>query len=417
MKRRGPAGRRTCQALAIHLAILACAASLCPAEASDCFPDRVVSYAPGFVSAPPAFNSWQPGIVLGPPGDATPTSGSLTVLSLGHGGTIVLEFTDNTIVDGPGPDLIIFENPFFCSQAPLTAADPYSVLAEPGIVEASADGITFHAFPFDAAALAEVVNLCSDRELLGRLNGLMGLTPSFTGNYTIPNDPLVFDPGAPGGISGHGGDAFDLADVGLTRARFIRIIDPDLALGIPGASEGLDLDTVVALNAEAALPAGRLDRDGDGLADDDEMALYGTDPDDPDSDGDGRTDGGEVAACRDPLSASLEPFFIPRIALEIPVATPTTVRWSTAGPANTYDLIRGSVGALGSTGGIVALGVVACVESASTDLSNRFFEDDLLPPEGSAFFYAVRAVPGHAAIGYGRSSALEPRIASSGDCP
>ena len=417
MKSREPHNRRIGLIPAICLTVIAFATPLRPALASDCYPDRVASYVPGFVSAPPAFNSWQPGIVLGPPGDAAPTSGSLTVLSLGHGGTIVLEFSDNVIVDRPGPDFIVFENPFFCTQAPVTADDPYSVLAEPGIVAASEDGTTFHTFPFDSAALAEVVDLCTDRELLARLDGLMGLTPNFTGNFTIPNDPLVFDPGAPGGISGHGGDAFDLADIGLVRARFIRITDPDLPIGIPGAGDGLDLDTVIALNAEAILPAGREDRDGDGLADADEVALYGTNPDDPDSDGDGRSDGEEVAGCRNPLSASTEPFFLPRVDLEIAVPVPTSLRWSTAGPGRTYDLIRGSVGTLRTVGGMVDLGVVACVEPGSTDLTNRFFEDDLQPPEGGAFFYLVRVVPDEAGLGYGHSTIFEPRVAASGDCP
>jgi hypothetical protein len=98
---------------------------------SDCFPDRVVVYAVGTISSPPAFNSWQPGIVLGPPGNATPTTGSLTVLSLGHGGSITLAFTDNEIVDGPGPDFIVFENPFFCTAPPLTAADPWAPSPSP----------------------------------------------------------------------------------------------------------------------------------------------------------------------------------------------------------------------------------------------------------------------------------------------
>ncbi|MEZ4366773.1 MAG: hypothetical protein R2939_10860 [Kofleriaceae bacterium] len=44
----------------------------------------------------------------------------------------------------------------------------------------------------------------------------------------------------------------------------------------------------------------RPDRDGDGLADDDE-AMYGTDPDNPDSDGDGVLDGLEVTFGMDPL--------------------------------------------------------------------------------------------------------------------
>src|SRR5690242_18166995 len=47
-----------------------------------------------------------PDIVLGPPG------GTFDVASLGCEGTIVLEFDGPGIVDGPGPDLIVFENPF-----------------------------------------------------------------------------------------------------------------------------------------------------------------------------------------------------------------------------------------------------------------------------------------------------------------
>ncbi len=44
----------------------------------------------------------------------------------------------------------------------------------------------------------------------------------------------------------------------------------------------------------------RPDRDDDGLFDDDETDVYGTDPDDPDSDGDGIGDGQEVYDGTDP---------------------------------------------------------------------------------------------------------------------
>jgi hypothetical protein len=46
----------------------------------------------------------------------------------------------------------------------------------------------------------------------------------------------------------------------------------------------------------------RPDRDGDGLYDDDETGVYGTDPDNPDTDGDGSDDGQEVYDGTDPLS-------------------------------------------------------------------------------------------------------------------
>jgi hypothetical protein len=383
--------------------------------ATDCFPDRVVSLAIGTVSSPPAFNSWQPGIVLGPPGNTTPTNGTLTVLSLGHGGSIVLEFSDNAIVDGPGPDFIVFENAFFCTAPPATAADPWSVFAEPGIIEASDDGITWHLFPYDASALAQVTTLCSDRTLIERLGGLFGITPNFTGNWTVADDPGVFDPAAPGGVSGHGGDAFDLATVGLARARYLRLTDPNLPIGIPGSADGLDVDAVVALHARPLLPGA--DADGDGLPDDAETWMYGTNPQDADSDGDGVADGDEAAACRDPLSASTTPAFLDDIETEVSEADPTVVRWGTLGPGVAYDLIRGDVGALRSIGGLVDLGVVTCLENDSSDLSNRGFGDASVPAPNHAFFYLVRQTPPGSGLGYGASSAHEPRVPASGDCP
>jgi len=409
MQRFAPAG----------LALVLLAPAVTPARAqttTDCFADRIVSLVIGSVSAPPATNTWQPGIVLGPPGNATPTTGSLSVMSLGHGGQITLEFTDNEIVDRPGPDFIAFENPFFCTAVPVTAADPYSVFAEPGIVEASADGVDWRMFPYDTAALSQVTSLCTDKSLLSRLIGLMGITPSFTGNYTVPDDPLVFDAGAPGGVSGHGGDAFDLATVGLSRARFVRITDPNLPIGIPGASEGLDLDTVVALHSLPRLGAAEIDSDGDGLSDDAERDLYHTDPARPDSDGDGVPDGEEAASCRNPADAAADPFFVPVLVLEVADPNPTVVRWNFLGTGVTYDVIRGGVGALHATGGLVDLGLVTCIENDSTDLTTRGLADAVAPPTGQAFFYLVRQNPPGSGLAYGFSSAHDTRLPAAGDC-
>ena len=413
-----PAARRFRCAAAPIIAVIALFASGAhetrAVSAVDCFPDRVANYEPGPVSSPPPFNSWQPGIVLGPPGNTTPTNGTLTVVSLGRGGRIVLEFTDNVLVDGPGPDFIVFENPFFCTAAPPTAADPWSSFAEPGVVEASADGVVFHAFPYDAAALAQVTSICSDGALITALRGLAGLTPSFTGDWTVPDDPEVFDAASPGGVSGHGGDAFDLAAVGLTEARFLRVTDTNLALGPPGASEGFDLDAVVALHARA-LDAGP-DADGDGLSDATEAQIYGTNPSDPDSDGDGISDGVEAATCRSPLGPSTAPSFAPSLDLEVPQAQPTIVRWNTLGPGISYDLARGNVAALRAIGGMVDLGVVVCVENDSTDLSNRTLADAAIPPVGQSFFYLARPTPKGTPPGYGQSSSGQPRVPASGDC-
>jgi hypothetical protein len=402
------------RAAALLFALLAVAVPSAFAEPVDCFPDRVALYAPGPVSSPPPFNSWQPGIVLGPPGNATPTTGTLTVMSLGRGGSVVVEFTDNAVVDGPGPDFIVFENPFFCTAPPATASDPWSSFAEPGRVEASDDGVTFHPFPFDAAALSQVTSICSDRALIAALHGMAGLTPSFTGDWTVPDDPAVFDPAAPGGVSGHGGDAFDLATVGLTRARFVRITDPNLGIAPPGSSEGFDLDAVIALHAVPLDPGP--DADGDGLADATETQVYGTNPADPDSDGDGVADGVEAATCHQPMGASAAPFFAASLDLEAFEAQPTVLRWNTLGPGIAYDLVRGNVASLRSIGGLTDLGVVACLENDSTDLSNRGLGDAAVPPVGQAFFYSARPAPKGTPPGYGLSTSGQPRVPASGDC-
>ncbi|MBI4242427.1 MAG: hypothetical protein HY613_11995 [Candidatus Rokubacteria bacterium] len=396
------------------LPLLANAPALADAT-SDCFPHRIASFQVGTVSSPPAFNTWQPGIVFGPPGDATPTTGSLSVMSLGKGGEIVLEFDESEIVDGAGPDFIVFENPFFCTAVPQSATGPYSVFAEPGIVAVSDDGVNFRTVPFNTAALSQVGSGCTDKVLLQRLIGLAGITPNFTGNYTIPDDPLVFDPTAPGGVSGHGGDAFDLATVGLAHARFVRITDPSLPTGIPGSSEGFDLDAVVALHARPLLGLGQLDTDGDGLSDEAEAFLYHTDPARPDTDGDGVPDGEEAATCRNPLASDPDPFFLPIVELEVAQPSPTLLRWNFLGTGVTYDAVRGGVGALRSVGGMVDLGVVTCIENDSTDLTTRGLEDAAVPLPGEAFFYAVRANAA-GGFGYGLSSAHEPRVPASGDC-
>ena len=57
--------------------------------------------------------------------------------------------------------------------------------------------------------------------------------------------------------------------------------------------------TLVALAVATAFAGS----DGDGLSDDDEINIYGTDPFNPDTDGDGAGDGVEVNAGYDPLDS------------------------------------------------------------------------------------------------------------------
>ncbi|MFP6665459.1 MAG: hypothetical protein VCC00_14805 [Deltaproteobacteria bacterium] len=164
-----------------------------------------------------------PGVVLGLPRGAGATSQSLDVLSLGDGGQITLGFLDNLIVDGPGADFRVFENAF--------RTGPTNIFRELGFVEASADGITFHRFPVDSATFI----------------GLAGQTPVLT----HPDNGI--DPR----YAAAGGDAFDLATIGLTEARFIRIVDADTIIDDEGnhfpihgrGQSGFDLDAILAVNS------------------------------------------------------------------------------------------------------------------------------------------------------------------------
>lgn len=174
--------------------------------------DRVVSFTPG-----PGAGFGQdrmPQVVLGPPHGGGDSMGSLDVVSLGNEGSIVLEFTDWVIIDGPGVDFLVFENAFIG-------------FIETGIVAVSDDGATWHEFPCAAV-------------LDGGTAGCAGVTPVYADpdtNGLSPTDPTVA-----------GGDGFDLAHVGLSRARFVRIRDSgrNRYYGPPGG--GFDLDAIAVVN-------------------------------------------------------------------------------------------------------------------------------------------------------------------------
>ena len=118
-------------------------------------------------------------------------------MSLGDGGSVTLGFGASAIVDGPGPDFIVFENAFQVS------GDPGSVFAELATVEVSDDGQTWFTFPCTASAPP-----------YGSCAGWHPVYANPDENAIDPLDPAVA-----------GGDAFDLADAGLGIARFVRIRD------------------------------------------------------------------------------------------------------------------------------------------------------------------------------------------------
>ena len=180
----------------------------------------VESFSPG---ASAGYNQDKmPGIVLGPPVGLGNGAGSLDVVSLGAAGEIVLAFDDFGIVDGPGPDLVVFENAFW------PGGDASAVFAELGEVSVSEDGETWETFPCDSEGDGD-----------GNFPGCAGVTPTleYDAEELIPIDPAQ-----------SGGDAFDLADVGLKRARFVKIRDLE-TLPPGGISSGFDLDAVGLIHA------------------------------------------------------------------------------------------------------------------------------------------------------------------------
>ncbi len=170
-----------------------------------------------------------PDNVLGPPaggGDTSPQSGEDELLSLGIGGQITLR-VGYEIIDGEGPDLAIFENPFF------TAGQPDNIYTEAAVVEVSADGEVWHRFPCDFNIDGEGPVVYANPD---NFTGLAGINPVFANpaEGIDPFDALVA-----------GGDYFDLADVGLESASFVRIIDTGDINRAPGTETYDDNDDLI----------------------------------------------------------------------------------------------------------------------------------------------------------------------------
>ena len=150
-----------------------------------------------------------PGVLLGPPVANDPSA----VVSLGNGGWVVLGFAANAIVDGPGVDFTVFENPLPSFKELATVA-------------VSDDGELWTEFPCGAAQDASDFGFCAG----------VNVVLSSPKNGIDPLDPAV-----------SGGDHYDLADIGVTHARFVRITDRADLTGNAGV---FDLDAVAIVHGE-----------------------------------------------------------------------------------------------------------------------------------------------------------------------
>ena len=160
-----------------------------------------------------------PEIIQGPPKGSGDAKGSFDVLSLGCGGSIILEFSSPLIANGPGPDFIIFENAFIMGT---------QTWAEPAQVSVSLDGKRWYSFP------------CAPDKTGWPYPQCAGVNPVYSNpnNKKKPNDPKAA-----------GGDAFDLEKLGLSYVRFIKIEDktnlmPNSQMACSGPSGGFDLDAI-----------------------------------------------------------------------------------------------------------------------------------------------------------------------------
>ena len=190
---------------------------------ADRFVTKVVSFTPGPCSGFGAASI--PEIVLGPPVGAGDLQGSFDVVSLGIGGEIVLSFEPNAIVDGPGVDFIVFENAFFAGG---NTSQPSADLGE---VSVSEDGVTWKTFSCTTGGSAPYGTCAGWRPV-----------------YSAPGNGI-----SPFDVDKAGGEPYDIGELGLTTARFVRIRDLSSAPceGQPKPNNfGFDLDAIAVVHAE-----------------------------------------------------------------------------------------------------------------------------------------------------------------------
>ncbi len=182
---------------------------------ADPYIDRVVSFEPGGGTSCnddcPIEN------VFGPPHGGGTGGGSFDIISLGRGGEMIIEMIDYLIFDGEGADFIVFENPFAAGE---------ETFAEPAQISVSEDGETF--VPFSCTLDDWPYAGCA---------GVMPVFANPDENSIDPTDPETA-----------GGDSFDLADVGLSVVRFIKLEDKTTEINCPVCTSGFDLDAIAIVH-------------------------------------------------------------------------------------------------------------------------------------------------------------------------
>lgn len=153
---------------------------------------REPAFADEVVEAPGARDSMfgDPALATNGVRGAGAAQGSLDVFSLRAGEHLVLGWSGRRVTDGPGADLVVFENAFRFGED--------GTFMDPMVVEVSLDGSEWVAFEHDYRAPDERAYSHRREDWVG----FAGLTPVYLHVEQNVMDP--FDPAA-------GGDAFDLA--------------------------------------------------------------------------------------------------------------------------------------------------------------------------------------------------------------
>jgi hypothetical protein len=167
-----------------------------------------------------------PEVIEGPPHGGGADQGSLDVVSLGCGGEIIVELGGGGAADGPGPDFLIFENPF-----EIAGDQSGKAFIEPAEVLVSASGDDWKSF-----------GCFGDEE--NPLHGCAGINPVLS----TPDNEI-----SPCDAAAAGGDAFDLSEIGLAKAKYVKLVDKTVEYYGNrlwcGASGGFDLDAMAVINA------------------------------------------------------------------------------------------------------------------------------------------------------------------------
>ncbi len=206
-----------------------------------------------------------PDSVLGPPageGDFSSQSDPRELISLGDGGWIIVKMA-RKIEDGPGVDFIIYENLYYWD------GDYTNAYTEAAVVDVSQDGETWVRFDFDFVIDGPTGPHGLPDTVPENFNGFAGIEPTFAscdpnynGDFSDMINPLDPEIG--------GGDQFDLSEVGLEWAAYIRITDTGHKERNPGSEmydgdgdligdggnlldvfegiQGFDLDAIAVVN-------------------------------------------------------------------------------------------------------------------------------------------------------------------------